>query len=193
MGECLGGCPGRIGAHGRDRLARYAGGLDEEQLDRVGPAAALDQRCQLVGEVGRQARRVVRDVERRFPDSQPGDGLRAARRGLKRQRGTRRAAEDHGGTTGDGDDRVDVLELAFDGVVRGVPARPTATAVVVEHREPWGERRRDLDECGMGPAGEGSMYQQHRRTGTAPIDRDHCPVRRDDRLGHGWIRHSASQ
>ena len=115
-------------------------------------------------------------VEDQALDRQPGGGA------VQRQSGARGVAVDGGRATGLRDQRAQVLDLALDGIGRGVGALAPATAVVVDHAEPL--RQLLGERLGRRPGAEDAADQDHRRPFAEAIEGDPGSVVGDREVGH---------
>ena len=174
----LGARPARCVPRAGDELRRHADHLRHEVLDRVAAPALGDHRLVLLhlvrGRLGDSRRGctaapTARASRRRRRSPQHEGERRAGRRTPQERRTARRL-----------DHRLDVLDLALDGIGLGVAAVAAASPVVVED----GEVRRQLLRDGrVGHAVDGPAADEHDRRSLAQlVERDRGAVPRGDRF-----------
>ena len=116
----------------------------------------------------------------RLEQRQSGDG-QPARGRLQRQAGAGRVAEHRRRSAGFGDQRREILDLAFDRVWSRVAAFAPPAAVVVEHGEVRRQERRQR-RAGR-PVVERANDQDDRRPLAEPFERNRGAVFRDELYG----------
>jgi hypothetical protein len=151
-----------------DRLGRHAD-AGEHALHGVVVPAGGDEVGDLAGE--RDVGGVVVGAEGRLHehhalDRQPGRG------GPQGEQGPGGGAVDVRAAAGLVDHRREVLDLALDGVRRGVPARAAAAPVVGEHGEPPGEQSPQPPDAVDVPVAQRRIDQHQGGPAPGALDRD---------------------
>src|SRR5262249_54985621 len=154
---------------------RWRAHVAKKEPDRVATAVAVDQGGELRDDVGGNARAAVVDDERRFVERQLRDLAALARR-FERERRPRGDPPQVNGSAGSVDQRLQVFDLALDGIRLRVFAFAAATSVVRVHGDVLREQPRERRAWAHRAIAEGTVDQDQWRPLPAPLEGDRRAV-----------------